>query len=207
MSFRFLLLFKRGCSLVKGTIRFLIGVVRYKKFGWSSMVISPILVTPKCIEIGRAVEIYWHARIQGVRNFTGVDYSPRIIIEDGVGIQQNLHLTCANYIRIGKDTSISANVTITDINHPYYDINTPPKRQKLEVGYVEIGEQCAIYNNAVILPNVKIGHHVIIGANSVITRSIPDYCVAIGAPAIIVKRYDFENCMWRKTDSLGNFIL
>ena len=45
-----------------------------------------------------------------------------------------------------------------------------------------------------------------IGANSVVTKDIPDYCVAVGAPARIVKRYCFEMQSWRKTDPSGNFV-
>lgn len=45
-----------------------------------------------------------------------------------------------------------------------------------------------------------------IGANSVVTKNIPDYCVAVGIPACIVKRYCFETQSWRKTDAQGNFI-
>lgn len=206
MSISISIVFKRGVSLINSIFCYLIGKIRYKKFGWSSRVIKPILVTPRFIEIGNSVLIYWHGRIQAVPNFVGENYKPRIIIEDGVGIQQNLHLTCANYVKIGKDTSISANVTITDINHPYKDVTIPSKRQKLEVGSVEIGEQCTIYNNAVILPNVKLGKHVVVGANCVVNGNIPDYSVVVGNPAVIIKRYDTNSNTWRKTDKKGVFI-
>ena len=52
----------------------------------------------------------------------------------------------------------------------------------------------------------SIGKHCVIGANSVVIHDIPDYCVAVGAPARIVKRYDFSAQQWRKTDQKGNFI-
>ena len=45
-----------------------------------------------------------------------------------------------------------------------------------------------------------------IGANSVVSGIFPDYCVIVGAPAKIVKRYCFEQQKWRKTDNKGNFI-
>lgn len=51
-----------------------------------------------------------------------------------------------------------------------------------------------------------LGKHCVIGANSVVTRDIPDYSVAAGCPARIIKRYDFETQQWRKTDKDGTFL-
>lgn len=44
--------------------------------------------------------------------------------------------------------------------------------------------------NAVIVGNVKIGKHCVIGANSVVTKDVPDYCVAVGSPAKVIKRIE-----------------
>ena len=52
----------------------------------------------------------------------------------------------------------------------------------------------------------KIGRHCVIGANSVVTKDIPDYCIAVGIPARIIKRYCFDSQTWRRTDEQGNFI-
>ena len=46
--------------------------------------------------------------------------------------------------------------------------------------------------------NVKIGKHCVIGANSVVTKNIPDYSVAIGSPAKVIKKYNFESKKWVK---------
>jgi acetyltransferase-like isoleucine patch superfamily enzyme len=56
------------------------------------------------------------------------------------------------------------------------------------------------------MAGVTIGTHAIIGANSVVTRDIPDYCVAAGIPSRIIKRYDFKTRNFLKTDPKGNFI-
>ena len=49
------------------------------------------------------------------------------------------------------------------------------------VGNVRIGI------NAVIVGNVRIGRHCVVGANSVVTKDVPDYCVAVGSPAKVIK--------------------
>ena len=51
-----------------------------------------------------------------------------------------------------------------------------------------------------------LGKQCIVGANSVVRGTFPDYCVIVGAPARIVKRYDEPSKQWRKTDSKGKFI-
>lgn len=53
---------------------------------------------------------------------------------------------------------------------------------------VSIGEGSYIGINAVIVGNVKIGKHCVIGANSVVTKDVPDYCVAVGSPARVIKK-------------------
>jgi len=168
----------------------------FREYHISDTIKSPIVLTPGCISLGEHVYIGYHARIEGIKKYNEEVFSPLIRIGSHVNIEQNLHLTCANRITIGSNTAIAANVTITDIHHPYTNIDVPIERQNLEVKEVEIGEECKIYNNTVILPGVHIGRHVTIGANSVVTHDIPDYSVAVGTPAKVIKRYDFEKKNW-----------
>lgn len=160
------------------------------------MIKPPILITQEYISLSENVYIGHHARIQGISSYKNIEYHPNIVIGNGVSIEQNVHITCANRIEIGANTAIAANVTITDIHHPYEDIDTPIERQDILVKEVMIGEDSKIYNNAVILPGVHIGKHVTVGANSVVTSDIPDYCVAVGSPARIIKQYDFKSKKW-----------
>lgn len=172
---------------------------RYIKYHYSDTIKKPLHITPQFIELGTDVSIWYNARIEGVKRYNDIEYSPRIIIRDRVSIQQNIHLTCANYIEIGENTAIAANVTITDIHHPYDNIDIPIERQNLVVKSVVIGSDCKIYNNAVILPGTIIGHHVTIGANSVVRGVIPDYSVIAGIPARIIKSFDFNTGQWLST--------
>ena len=168
----------------------------FRRYHITDIIKSPIILTPDCISLGDHVYIGYHARIEGVKQYNGMSFCPQIEIGDNVSIEQNLHLTCANRISIGKNTAIAANVTITDIHHPYSDVNLPIERQDIKVKEVIIGEECKIYNNVVLLPGVHIGKHVTIGANSVVNKDIPDYSVVVGIPAKVVKRYDLNNRKW-----------
>ena len=63
---------------------------------------------------------------------------------------------------------------------------------------VKIGDETYIYNNSVILPGTTIGRHCVIGANSVVNSNIPDYSIAVGNPARVVKQYNFVTKNWEK---------
>lgn len=179
---------------------------KFIKLGKKVVVKKTIFITPSYISLHDFVFINCNSRIEGVSQYEGVKFNPHIILNESCRIQQNLHLTCAELVSIGKGTAIGANVTITDIHHPYEDISIAIEKQPIKVFPVSIGENCKIYNNSVILPGTKIGLHCTIGANSVVSGKIPDYCVVVGAPAKIIKRYDFDTNAWRKTDKEGNFI-
>lgn len=169
--------------------------IRFKKWHLKSTIIKPLYITPSFIEIGDRVHIWHNARIEGVRVS---DKNPKIEIQDGVSIQQNLHLTCAEYVCIGKNTAIVSNVTITDIEHPYAADDIPVVQLPIKIKPTRIGDYCCIYSNSVILSGVTIGNHVIIGANSVVTKDIPDYSVAVGNPARVIKKYNFASQQWEK---------
>jgi len=171
---------------------------QFASLGTKSYFQKGILITKKYIHCGKMVRVEKNCRIEGIKRYNDKYFTPKIILHDNVSIQQNLHLTCASRIEIGKNTAIAANVTITDIHHPYIDINVPIEKQDIEVKEVHIGEDCKIYNNTVILSGITIGKHVTIGANSVVTHDIPDFCVVAGLPAKVIKQYNFKTNQWEK---------
>ena len=170
-----------------------------------SIIFSPICFTGKYIKVSPFVYIYKNCRIQGIKSYLGQCYNPTIVLKQGVSIQQNCHITCADSITIGENTAIASNVTITDIDHPYIDIETPVEKQPLEVSPVLIGRDCKIYNNAVILKGTIIGNHCVVGANSVVKGKFPDNSIIVGCPAKIIKRYNFNSNCWEITTPDGSF--
>ena len=70
----------------------------------------------------------------------------------------------------------------------------------------KIGENCFIGFGVAIQAGTILGKQCIVGSNSVVRGTFPDYCVIVGAPARIVKRYNPETKLWQKTDKEGNFI-
>ena len=100
----------------------------------------------------------------------------------------------ANSLDIGEKVLLSPNVYITDCDHEYRNVEIPVIDQGIvQRGQrVSIGEDSYIGINAVIVGNVKIGKHCVIGANSVVTKDVPDYCVAVGSPAKVIKKIGYS---------------
>lgn len=133
-------------------------------------------------------------------------YESKLVIEDGCVIGNFNHIYATKSIIIHKYVLTADKVYISDNLHGYADINSPILRQPIvQNREVEIGEGSWLGENVCVLGS-RIGKQCVIGANSVVTHDIPDYCVAVGAPARIIKRYDLNTNQWRKTDSLGFFI-
>ncbi len=183
------------CGMLHYTLRYRFFL---RKAGRKSYISRALKITPRHIELGDGASVGKNCRIEGITRYAGETFDPVISLGSSVSIEQNLHLTCARSVAIGDNTAIAANVSITDIRHPYEDIDTPVERQKIEVDPVRIGPDCKIFNNAVILPGVTIGRHVVVGANSVVVRDLPDYCVVSGCPAKIIRKYNFTTRTWEK---------
>lgn len=122
----------------------------------------------------------------------------KIILKNGCEIHEYSNLSANHYIEIGENVLLAPNVFLSDHNHAYEDIELPISKQgqRETTASVIIGDESWIAKNVVIVGNVTIGKHCVIGANSVVTHNIPDYCVATGAPAKIIKHYDFKTGQW-----------
>lgn len=111
-------------------------------------------------------------------------------IGKGSEIGERCRISITNSLEIGEKVLLSPNVYITDCDHEYRNVDIPVIDQGIvQKGQtVYIGDGSYIGINAVIVGNVKIGKHCVIGANSVVTRDVQDYCVAVGSPARVIKR-------------------
>ncbi len=107
----------------------------------------------------------------------------RCLIGRGSGIVGHLSIV------IGNDVWTGHHVYITDQNHGYENIEIPISQQTQVERPVSIGDGSWLGAGVVVLPGSTIGKHVAVGANSVVTGHLPDYCVAVGAPARVIKQY------------------
>ncbi|WP_308705813.1 acyltransferase [Paraburkholderia sp. BL18I3N2] len=172
----------------------------FESVGAKTTIFRPmLLVNVHHASLGERVLIRPGARIELV--VMDAAAPPRLTIGSRVNIEQNVHIVCGGSIEIGDDATITGNVAIVDVEHPYEDVNDETRigdRIRTRGNYVLIGQGAFIGFNAVILPNVKIGRHAVVGAHSVVTRDVPDYCVVAGNPAQTMKRYNFETKCWER---------
>lgn len=120
----------------------------------------------------------------------------KINIGSGSAIGSFNHIVALNNVTIGKNVLISDKVYISDNLHNYEDINTPIIKQSIrQIGEVVIGDGSWIGENACII-GAKVGMNCVVGANAVVTKDIPDFSVAVGIPARVIKKYDFQNKKW-----------
>jgi acetyltransferase-like isoleucine patch superfamily enzyme len=178
---------------------------KFKKFGHQSRFLFPLKIDGiKNITIGNNVYIApksWLAALQ----LTG-EKECDLIIGDGSNIGHFNHIYATKSIIIGKKVLTADKVYISDNLHSYENINIPIIDQPIkQISTVEIGEGSWLGEHVCVI-GAKIGKNCVIGANSVVTRDIPDYCVAVGAPARVIKRYCLNSNEWLKTDEEGNYI-
>ena len=110
-----------------------------------------------------------------------------------------------NKITIGNNVLFGPHIHINDHSHCYHDISRPIMNQPIySKGPIVTEDDCWLGFGSHILSGVTIGKHCVIGANSVVTKSIPPYSVAVGSPAKVVKQYDFESEKWINFNFEGN---
>ena len=161
----------------------------FKSFGSNSVIYPPMLIAhPRFIHIGDRVTIRDGVRLQAVVSKPGRE--PVLRIGNNVLIEQRVHIVCHSRVTIGSNVSIAAHCAIVDVTHPMMNRNPSINAGShiLDVDSpVEIGDGVFIGFGAVVLPGVSIGECSVIGANSVVTRDIPAYCTAAGAPAVVLR--------------------
>ncbi len=167
--------------------------------GRGSVIYKPLLiVNPQFVYIGERTCIRPGARIEAVVVDPG--QPPSLLIGDNVNIEQNVHLVCSSRLEIENNVSVTGNCAIVDTKHPYRDVHDPRKigdRIDPNRTPVTVGEGSFLGFGCVVLPGVRIGRNCVIGANSVVRKDIPDWCVVSGNPAEIVSRYDATKREWR----------
>jgi acetyltransferase-like isoleucine patch superfamily enzyme len=125
-------------------------------------------------------------------------------IGDNVEINDFVHISAFSRVDIGDDVLIASKVYISDVNHgnvgdgEVYDISIPHRLQEPHARPIVIEDNVWIGESVCILGGVTIGRGSIIGAMSVVTRSIPPHSIAVGNPAKVIKQYNRESKSWER---------
>lgn len=161
-------------------------------FGQGSTISKPIyLHGGKYITIGEHFSCDQRLRLDAIDEFLGDKFTPEIIIGNDVLIQKDCHIGAINKIHIGNNVLLASKVYISDHSHGEVTaeaLQVPPAKRRLySKGPVIIEDNVWIGEGVVILPGVTIGENSVIGANAIVTKTIPKNSLAAGNPARVIK--------------------
>ena len=195
---------------------------QYRLAGYVSR-LNTILIRREFSSMGRST-VWWNAKIDNpgyisigdgvavrsgswiyavVSDQAGNRFNPSVEIGDRVYLGHRLHLTAINRVTIEDDVMIADGVYISDNFHDYRDITRPVQKQQVfSKGPVLIRRGAFIGEGARIVGPVTVGKNSVVGSNSVVTRDVPDYSVAVGIPARIIRRYDESSGRWLESTQI-----
>lgn len=113
------------------------------------------------------------------------DYGDCITIGENFYANHNLIILDANEVIFGNNVFVGPNCGFYTAGHP---INASERNEGLEYAKpIKVGNDVWFGGNVVVLPGVTIGHDVVIGAGSVVTKDIPSFSVAVGNPCKVIR--------------------
>lgn len=130
-----------------------------------------------------------------------------IVLQFGKNVQINdyVHISAMESVIIGNNVLMASKIYISDCSHGSYsgnkndsNPNTIPADRPLFSKPVLIKDNVWLGEFVSVLPGVIIGKGTIVGANSVVSKSLPDYVIAVGSPAKPIKKYNFKSERWEK---------
>jgi acetyltransferase-like isoleucine patch superfamily enzyme len=160
----------------------------FRSFGRRSVLQGPLRLSgERRMVIGDDVFVGSGSWLQVLdENGTGV----AIDIGDGTSIAGSCVISAASSVRLGNKVLIARNVYISDHIHAYDDTTQAVLDQGVaRIEAVEVGDGAWLGENVVVCPGVTVGRGAVVGANAVVTDDVPDYSLAVGAPARIVRSF------------------
>ncbi|MFV8360197.1 acetyltransferase [Flavobacterium sp. LS1P3] len=191
---------------------------KYGIFGFSKLLVS-VIYTKLFFRHARLIRLPFDIRnknyIKIGRGFTTgfgcrIEAYPkdkRKVLFIGKNVQMNdyVHITAMESVVIGNNVLMASKIYISDCSHGSYSGNTNdsnpdsiPAERTLFSKPVVIKDNVWLGEFVSVLPGVTIGKGTIVGANSVVSKNLPDYVIAVGTPAKPIKKYNFETQKWEK---------
>lgn len=155
-------------------------------FGSNTVLEPPLRLGGEArILIGSNVFIGGHSWLQTVG-----EGDVALEIGSGTSMSGSCVISAAHSVRIGRSVLFARNVYVSDHNHAFGDPLRPILDQGMSVPEpVSIGDGAWLGENAVVCPGVTIGRGAVIGANAVVLDDVPDFGIAVGVPARVVRQY------------------
>jgi acetyltransferase-like isoleucine patch superfamily enzyme len=157
---------------------------------------SLLLKGGKYIVIGNNVSFGMNGVLTAWDKHQEEHYTPYIAVGNDCHFGDGFHISSINRIVIGNNVLCGRRISIIDNMHGkpnHEDINiAPAKRQLYSKGPIIIEDNVWIGDKVSIMSGVTIGYGTIIGANAVVTKSFPKYCIIGGVPAKIISKPNLQ---------------
>lgn len=194
-------------------------ITQYGFFGVLKMLIYLIrtkLIYPQAKIIRFPIDIRGKKFIKVSKGFTtGVgcrieaypfdNQSVTLFIGENFQMNDYVHIAAMESVKIGNNVLMASKIFISDISHGSYlgDANDSPpksipKMRPLSSKPIIIEDNVWLGEFVTVLPGVTIGKGTIVGANSVVSKSLPANVIAVGTPAKPIKEYNFLSGKWEK---------
>ncbi|MFT3995704.1 MAG: acyltransferase [Dysgonomonas sp.] len=196
---------KQNPKLAKLLLTMLMHPVKTRPRKWVRIFLQPFYM-----KRGKRSIIYRSAR-RDIVPFNHFRIGDRVVIEDFstvnnavgdivIGNDSRIGIGCVliGPVQVGCNVHLAQHILLSGLNHKYEDVDTIIEAQGVGTSLIVVEDDVVIGANAVVVAGVIIGRHSMIGAGSVVTRNIPPYSVAVGNPAKVIKKYDFESKQWIK---------
>lgn len=169
-----------------------------------------VFVNPFYHKKGRNTHIFRRARVDTMP-FNVFEMGDNCTIEDftfinnGMGpvkIGDSAFIGAMNVIigpvTIGSHIMTAQNVVMSGLNHGFSDVTVGFRYQPCTTGLITIGDGSWIGANSVITAGVIVGKYCVIAAGSVVTKNVPDYSIAAGNPARVIKQFNHQTKEWER---------
>lgn len=165
-------------------------------FPSARLVRRPIYIRGKGISFGEGFTTGYCCRIE----LFGSKGETTLFVGKNCKLGDYVHIAASKSVVIGDDCLFASHIYVSDTNHGdnSSDPTIPPDKRPLSSSPVVIGNCVWLGEGVSVLPGSKIGDGCVIGAHSVVKGVIPEFSIAVGAPARVVKRYNFDTKCWER---------
>lgn len=161
---------------------------------------------PEYIFLGNKVFLNKNVTLKFLEEFAEDNFKkPALKIDDEVTIGECTVVAAAKFIHIEKDVLIGPHCFIGDHDHQYRNVTIPIRDQGYKnIKRIVIKAGAWIGSGSTICSGVTVGKNSVVGANSVVTQDVPDFSLAVGAPAKVVKKFNFSANKWVSVETKNN---
>jgi len=172
-------------------------------FSGSRLIRFPIIIRgKKYIDFGSKLTTGEGCRFEAYNNQKS---KKSLIFGRNIQLNDYVHITAMNNVVIGDNVLMASKIYISDCSHGFYsgeEMDSSPEQHPIDRSYniseVIIEDNVWLGEFVSVLPGVTIGKGAIIGSNSVVTKDIPANTIAVGSPAKVIKKYNFETKKWER---------